>query len=744
MFKWHRRARRCTHITKAFSNRSTAGFALSVSAALLLTGNTASVWAEELARPTSTESSVLIATREVPANESVPKSPSVDVSQRDDSDSLQPVAQSSDNIPELAESKEVSSELKFGGGEPRASRKPKEEVVKSPAPTRKVSAQGFPAEPVKFQGMLVGQSSKQELLDAWGKPSESVATAEGTVLAFDIDPFQVVEVLIGEDDVVSAIKIALASPLEPKELAEQLALGDIRTVTAYDEDDLALGQAFPERGVIFMYQGSDFESLAGDGKAPLLVSHVVLQRLDPLAYVMRVEASLHGNYTQNITDLNTALKLDSDCAHAQYLLGKTYLATGQADQADDAANKACKLDPDNASYQLLRGQTQEMLGNFDEAVLTVRAVLDREYTPAIDKAQALHQMGCLASLGDVEIASKAIGFHTRAIEVADPLATSKNRKVRRAAKQLLVEAHMAIAEEVARQSFDQKVQTISLWIGRASGIAEDFIANDGGGVELRLHIAQRALASLASFRPTLDPTPWVREADDASKEMFAFCDDEMWQARVKWELGIAYLNALRVEHVRRETQNAINYGNKAVDYLAQGASTRQAVYSSEQLIGLLYFQLGAVQAVHQLDHVKAAQWYDKAEPLLTSPLPKSELYAPRREGEMLVSMGVTYWQVGEKNRALELTRKGVELVESAVQAGILAKSTLGVPYSNLATMYQKVGENSNAAKYAQLAQTIDSEKASQIGQLRDVQQTSAASQGNTPGNANRPRPMRQR
>ena len=40
----------------------------------------------------------------------------------------------------------------------------------------------------------------------------------------------------------------------------------------------------------------------------------------------------------------------------------------------------------------------------------------------IDKAQALHQMGSLASLGDVEIASKAIGFHTRAIEVADSVA----------------------------------------------------------------------------------------------------------------------------------------------------------------------------------------------------------------------------------------------------------------------------------------------------------------------------------
>ena len=198
----------------------------------------------------------------------------------------------------------------------------------------------------------------------------------------------------------------------------------------------------------------------------------------------------------------------------------------------------------------------------------------------------------------------------------------------------------------------------------------------------------------------------MAEAEEAAKHLSAQSDDELWQARIKWELGMAYLNALRVEHVRRETQTALRYGEQAVDNLAAGAASRQAVHSSEQLVGQLYFQMGAVHAVHQLDHVKAAQWYDKAEPLLTGTRPASELYAPRREGEMLVSMGVTYWQLGEQDRALELTQNGVNLVEAAVEHGILAKSALAVPYGNLATMYQKVGENTNAAKYAELAKTV--------------------------------------
>src|SRR5690606_38775104 len=171
------------------------------------------------------------------------------------------------------------------------------------------------------------------------------------------------------------------------------------------------------------------------------------------------------------------------------------------------------------------------------------------------------------------------------------------------------------AEEIARHAYNDKIETLSEWVGRASGLAEEYIANDHGSVELRLVIAQRALAALASFRPTLDPGPWVNEAEEAAKAMLAQYDDELWQARVKRELGIAYLHAWRVEHRRREAAAALEYGTLAVEQLAAGAASRQAVHRSEQLVGLLYFQMGAVYAVHELNHEKAATWYDKAEPL---------------------------------------------------------------------------------------------------------------------------------
>jgi hypothetical protein len=45
-------------------------------------------------------------------------------------------------------------------------------------------------------------------------------------------------------------------------------------------------------------------------------------------------------------------------------------------------------------------------------------------------------------------------------------------------------------------------------------------------------------------------------------------------------------------------------------------------------------------------------------------------------------------------------------VERVVENGVLAKSTLAVPYGNLDTMYQQMGEETNAAKYSDMAKSV--------------------------------------
>jgi hypothetical protein len=53
-----------------------------------------------------------------------------------------------------------------------------------------------------------------------------------------------------------------------------------------------------------------------------------------------------------------------------------------------------------------------------------------------------------------------------------------------------------------------------------------------------------------------------------------------------------------------------------------------------------------------------------------------------------------------------MTEAGAKLVEAAVEDGILSKTSLAVPYGNLASMYQQAGETANATKYANLAKSV--------------------------------------
>jgi tetratricopeptide (TPR) repeat protein len=205
------------------------------------------------------------------------------------------------------------------------------------------------------------------------------------------------------------------------------------------------------------------------------------------------------------------------------------------------------------------------------------------------------------------------------------------------------------------------------------------------------------------MRPTKDPTPWIQEAEATTKQLMAENQDKLFRARIDWMMGEAYQYALRVEHTRGDAGQASLYGNRAIDHLSAGAEPRTSSPEAEQTVGRLYFYLGAINAVHKEDHAEAVGWYDKARPILTAERPKSEFVVPRREGESLVSMAVSYWQQDQRELAVELTTEGARLMERGVASGVLEEPALAVPYGNLATMHRRLGNRDDATEYGKLA-----------------------------------------
>jgi tetratricopeptide (TPR) repeat protein len=174
-------------------------------------------------------------------------------------------------------------------------------------------------------------------------------------------------------------------------------------------------------------------------------------------------------------------------------------------------------------------------------------------------------------------------------------------------------------------------------------------------------------------------------------------------------LGKALHNAMQVFQMRAELAEALEFGEAALAYLekeyAEPASPADAA-----LMGRLYFRLGLINVKRDQNHSAAVAWFEKAIPLLDRPMPKEVVGDLGRYGEMFVSMGIAYWEVGQREDGVKLTQKGIAIIERGVQQNLADQSTLAVPYHNLATMYRKLGTTDLADHFQDMASRIKSEK----------------------------------
>lgn len=172
--------------------------------------------------------------------------------------------------------------------------------------------------------------------------------------------------------------------------------------------------------------------------------------------------------------------------------------------------------------------------------------------------------------------------------------------------------------------------------------------------------------------------------------------------QIAWDLGLALYDSVQVHQVRGEQDVALEVGRRAAELLERGSEGNQRP-ANWLLMGRLYFRLGTIYAVNKSDHHEAVRWFDKSIPLFQKAADGIPAHEVGRLGETLVSMGVSYWEVGNREVALNQTKTGVELIEAAVESGYIEKLALEVPYSNLATMHRQLGENAQADRFLKMA-----------------------------------------
>jgi tetratricopeptide (TPR) repeat protein len=282
------------------------------------------------------------------------------------------------------------------------------------------------------------------------------------------------------------------------------------------------------------------------------------------------------------------------------------------------------------------------------------------------------------------------------------LAVNRHPAVRLAAKEVLIDAHLGAAHDIAWGNWNEQKLAVTRWLDRAAAFAEEYVENDGGSVEHRFRVAHRALSASIGLEGALDPTEWADAALGSGQELLASITDDAQKRQTQWQLGLALYDTVQAYQMRSEHDLAFRYGQQAVKYLEQGIVGKSGP-AEKYLLGRLYFRLGAIQAVGEGNHQVAINWFGKASVLFEQVADRIAPKEAGRLGDTFISMSVSYWEVGQHQRALDLTGRGVDLIEFGVNGGSLDRSALEVPYGNLAIMHRRLGQDSEADKYHQEA-----------------------------------------
>jgi tetratricopeptide (TPR) repeat protein len=673
----------------------------------LLGGLIAAPWALSLPPALADERSIIVEAAEA-ADAVADAEPESDAAVATDQSAIEPIALSSDLEPELAETDAVAT-----GAEPTLAEEyldvvsprkrdlpaddAQETAADQAASAESTAAKSKPALKIQassFNGVTPGVTTRAELLRLWGEPLADAAT--GRSLVYKPTGFTAVSVAL-ENDRVTSLRVELAAPGTTEQLIEKLSLASVRPAIVTNDEGQAITTAFPECGVTFVHGDAHGPAIVSDGDSSDAataeqVEVIVLRDVEAEPFIRRAATSDARAYADRIADLETALRFDAKSAEARSLLAQAKLATGAAVEAETAAREAVDLEPRNDEYRLEWARCLKHLARYDQAVAQTRAVLESTTATPVLKAQALEQMGLLAALGSLTVQEQAVPLHNKAITLADTLAEDADPSVRAAAHQVLVSAHLAVAERIAAGDFKDKREFVGQWISRASALAEQMIESGEADVSLRLQVALSALSAGEKLASPIDPQPWIKEAEEAVAELTPHLEDELARAELQWQLGLAYLYATELSHRRGECDAAIKFGDLSASSLAKGKTCRRDMPDTEFVMGRLYFQIGAAYAVHRTDHTTACQWYDRAIDPLSQPMPFTALATPHLHGDALVSMAVSYWEIGDRERAYELTGAGVEMLEQGITEGLVKADALGVAQGNFVAMSKALGK----------------------------------------------------
>jgi len=546
-------------------------------------------------------------------------------------------------------------------------------------------------DPASFKGALPGKTSRAELESGWGV-GETFTRDDGTAgFSWKVEPFDRVEVIL-ENDVVSSIRIKLVEPVAVPDLAKQLEISELRTVSILDEQGVSIGEVYPERGVILSVKPGTDSATA-----------ILIEPLDPESFVLRAEGEIDSCSANALADLLYAIQLDPRHVRAHRLLLAMTSDQGKWTQALQLAETAGRLDPADVWTQLKYASVLLELDRPAEARAVLDGVKNKETGSPLVAAQVQRLLGRVALAGEKPNHQAAVEHFAETIRRASPLLAKRSPTMQAAAREVLLDAHLGTALAISQGTWQQKSRVIPKWISRSETLVEEFKGGEREQMVLELQLCRGALAASAGSTEAVEPMPWVKRLLELRERMGDSVGDPWRRRQLDWEVGQALADALTASQKRGDATDMLDNATLTTAYLERGAEQRELTATERRSFGELMFRIGIMHSLQRGDHATAVTWFDRVIPLWEEGGAIEGDPDPGKVGESYVSMAISYWQVERREDAVALSRRGVELMVAAVDRKELDERALAVAYGNLSTMYAEEGDETQSRNYAEMA-----------------------------------------
>ena len=591
-----------------------------------------------------------------------------------------------------AQTEAVTTNVPTPIGEQPPTAKPKvEPTVTAPVAATPDEMPTLSIDPASFKGALPGKTSRAELDAGWGA-GEAFTREDGTAgFSWKVEPFDRVEVIL-ENDVVSSIRIKLVDPVAVPDLAKQLEISDLRTVSILDEQGVSIGEVYPERGVILSVKPGTQSATA-----------ILIEPLDPESFVLRAEGEIDACSANALADLLYAIQLDPRHVRAHRLLLAMTSDQGKWTQALQLAETAGRLDPADVWTQLKHAGVLLELDRPAEARAVLEAVKNKDTSSPLVAAQVQRLLGRVALAAEKPDHQAAVEHFAETIRRASPLLVKRSPTMQAAAREVLLDAHLGTALAIAKGTWQQKSRVIPKWISRSETLVEEFKGGDREQMILELQLCRGALAASAGSTEAVEPMPWVKRLLELRERMGDSIGDPWRRRQIDWEVGQSLADALTAAQKRGDATDMLDNATLTAAYLERGAEQRELTATERRSFGELVFRIGIMHSLQRGDHATAVTWFDRVIPLWEEGNAVEGDPDPGKVGESYVSMAISYWQVERREDALALSRRGVELMVAAVDREQLDERALSVAYGNLSTMYAEEGDDTQSRTYAEMA-----------------------------------------